>query len=95
MSYDTADSLCVAFVGRPYGTADGKTLLMNCKFIQYVVGAFREEVTIPPLRQLAMQLRRGANTPFHDQLIDPNNVNLAHWCSIDRFQEKPQVHIQV
>ena len=89
-SYDTADSLCVAFDGRPYGTANGKTLLMNCKFILYIVGAFREEVTISPLRQLATQLRRGASMPFKDQLTDPNNVNLAHSCSIDRLQEKPQ-----
>ena len=77
--YNTTDSLCAAFVGRPSGNARGQTVMITCDIVRQTVIEIGRQTTHDPFQELVTFVRRHASARFEDMLADDNDLRNA--CS--------------
>lgn len=83
IDYNSVDSLCTAFEGRPIGQARGRTYAITCEVVREMATSLASSVTVPPFRRLTTRIRQTANSRFEDMLADPKESAFRASCSRD------------
>lgn len=89
IDYNSADSLCTAFDGRPLGQAHGQTVAITCDLVRRVVAEAAKRMMVPPFRMFTAAVRREATARFEDTLADPKEGRLRNACSRDLLSLQP------
>jgi len=107
--YNTPDSLCAAFVGRPSGKARGQPIMITCDIVHQTITEIGRQTTHDPFQALVTFLQRHASKRFEDILAEDNNLRgscsreylpffqTAYFCTIgtpSRFVLYPSGTIQ-